>query len=350
MDELIARIAFSRLRGIARKRKREIMEASGPMAPLFEGRSGILDGASQQEIFSFREYDKIEGELAFLRKIGAEAITISDEAYPDSLRNIPDPPLVLYKKGALSLKGNVIAVIGSRIATDEGKHLAEKIGDTLSCLGITVVSGLARGIDASAHRGALKGQGKTIAVLGCGLNICYPSENRYLFNKIGEEGVLITEYGIGEKPLAGHFPERNRIIAGLAKGVLVVEASRRSGSLITARLGMEYGKEVMAIPGNIFNEESKGTNALIKQGATLIENIEDIVEACFPGVAMIEKPAVDMNEKEGYIYSIVGFHKIHVDEIIEKSEMAAQETMALLTMLEMKEAIREIAGGFYIRQ
>lgn len=350
MEELTALIAFSRLRSLNRIRKRQLIEGLPCIAPLFEGRARLHDEAAGQEISAFEGSAGIDAELAALEKMGARVVTIKDEAYPASLKNTPDPPLVLYKLGTLSTEGDTIAIVGSRRATDEGMNLSEKIADTLSALGITVVSGLARGIDASAHRGALKGRGKTVAVLGCGLDIRYPWENRKLFEKIAAEGTVVTEYGLGDPPIPRHFPERNRIIAGLSKGVLVVEASERSGSLITARLGVEYGKSVMAIPGSIFNEEYRGANALIKQGAKLVDTIEDIIAECFPGLKIIKKEPIDMDSTEDYIYSIIGHHRVHKDEVIEKSNMAAKDVMAVLTMLEMKEAIREIAGGFYIRK
>jgi DNA processing protein len=350
MEELKAFIAFSRLRSLKRTAKRQVAEELPCMAAIFEEDAGLFAGAVRQEILSFSAWSQIDEELAALQEIGGEAITIKDEAYPMSLKNIPDPPLVLFKKGPLPLDQNAVAIVGSRRATEEGINLSEKIADTLSSLGITVVSGLARGIDSSAHKGALAGPGKTIAALGCGLDICYPWENKHLYRKVGEVGSLVSEYSLGEKPLAHHFPERNRIIAGLSKGVLVIEAAERSGSLITARLGAEYGRSVMAIPGNIFSEDSKGTNALIKQGAKLVDSIDDVLAECFPDFKVIEKKPIDMNGDEDYIYSIIGPRKIHVDEVIEKSKMATKEVMAILTLLEMKDAIREVAGGFYIRK
>jgi DNA processing protein len=213
-----------------------------------------------------------------------------------------------------------------------------------------VISGLARGIDAAAHRGALKEKGKTVGVLGCGIDICYPSESRSLYDKIAQDGCILTEYAPGELPLKHHFPARNRIIAGLSRGVLVVEASQRSGSLITARLGLEYGREVMAVPGSVFDEEYRGANSLIKQGAKLIEGIDDIITTCFPGLTLKKDKQVDLNDDERYIYEIIGPLKIHVDEVIEKSGMETRHVMAILTNLELKEAIQGIPGGFYLRR
>ena len=212
------------------------------------------------------------------------------------------------------------------------------------------MSGLARGIDTAAHRGAVAEKGKTVTVLGCGIDICYPAENVRLFEKIGEEGLVLTEYSPGERPLRHHFPERNRIIAGLSKGVLVIEASGKSGSLITARLGLEYGREVMAVPGSIFNDEHKGANALIKQGAKLIAGIEDIITASFPDLQLKKEQQIKMDKDEDYVYSFIGHEKVHIDEVIDRTGMQAKNIMAMLTRLEMKEIIRGFPGGYYIRK
>jgi DNA processing protein len=195
----------------------------------------------------------------------------------------------------------------------------------------------------------MKGGGNTVGVLGCGIDICYPPENKNLFARMGEEGAIVTEYMPGEQPLPFHFPERNRIIAGLSKGILVIEASQRSGSLITARLGLEYGREVMAIPGSVFNEEYRGANKLIKEGAKLVDGIEDILTTCFPGLSFTHEEKVELDGDEKYIYALVGFTKVHIDEIIEKSRMEAKKVMAAMTGLEMKEVVRQLPGGFYIK-
>ena len=350
MEELTAIMALSRLKGLDAIQKKEVVDRYESIAQLFEGRIKHYNRDLKQKIKSFNEWGKIDKERAKLEKMGVNIITIKDSKYPKLLKNIPDAPIILYKKGRLKIGTDTIAIVGSRRATFEGMNLAEKIAHTLSSIGVTVVSGLARGIDSSAHKGALKEKGKTIGILGCGIDICYPSENMRLFEKMGEEGAILTEYSLGEKPLAFHFPERNRIIAGLSKGILVIEASKRSGSLITARLALEYGREVMAIPGSIFNEDYKGANTLIKEGAKLIDGIEDIITSCFPRLELKKEQSIDMDKDEDYIYSIIGFDKIHVDEVIEKSKMETKNVMAILTRLEMKEAIGSAPGGFYIRK
>jgi DNA processing protein len=349
MDERTACIALSRIRDLNNFQKREIAVGCEEIGPLFEGRTRSCDNALTASVSSFQDWKGIARDLKALEEMGAAVLTIKDKEYPQLLRNIPDAPIVLYKKGSFPLGTNTLAIVGSRRASFEGMNLAEKIAQTLSSVGITIVSGLARGIDSAAHRGALKDKGKTIGVLGCGIDICYPSENKKLFERMGDEAAILTEYMPGEQPLQFHFPERNRIIAGLARGVLVIEASQKSGSLITARLGLEYGREVMAIPGSVFNEEYRGANKLIKDGAKLVDGIGDIITTCFPGISLATKENVELDGNEEYIYALVGRQRTHIDEIIEKSKMEAKQVMAVLTRLEMKEIIRQLPGGFYIK-
>ncbi len=349
MDERIACIALSRTKGLNNIQRREIADRYGEIGPLFEGKTKYLNNSMAAPISLFKNWKGIMNDLKALEEMGASVITIKDKEYPQLLRNVPDAPMVLYKKGFLPPGTNTLAIVGSRRASFEGASLAEKIAETLSAAGVTIVSGLARGIDSAAHKGALRGEGKTIGVLGCGIDICYPPENRELFERMGDEGAILTEYIPGERPFRSHFPERNRIIAGLAKGVLVIEASERSGSLITARLGLEYSREVMAIPGSVFNEEYRGANKLIKEGAKLVDGIGDIITTCFPGISFAKKENVELDGNEKYIYALVGFQKTHIDEVIERSKMEAKQVMAVLTRLEMKETVRQLPGGFYIK-
>jgi DNA processing protein len=350
MDERLALIALSRIMGLHTFTKKAIVDSVESVAALFQGKTAHGDGEVRSRMASFDKWKELGREMKELERTGVEVVTIRDDSYPALLRQIPDPPVVFYRKGPMAIPSATLAIVGSRKATFEGMNLAEKAAQTLSSLGITVVSGFARGIDSSAHKGALKERGKTIAVFGCGIDICYPSENRALFERVGEEGVLLTEYGLGEQPLPYHFPERNRIIAGLAKGVLVVEASQKSGSLITARFALDYGREVMSVPGSVFNEGHRGANLLIKQGARLIDSVEDIVAGCFPGLRLATVQEVDMNGDEGYIYSILGSERVHVDEIIDKSRMETKNVMSVLTRLEMKDLVRQFPGGFYMKK
>jgi DNA processing protein len=337
----ISLFALSRIKGLSKFRKRQIAQM-------------IIDGIDPEIGISEKINDpnfrtEFERELDYLEKIGAQVLTILDDGYPLLLKEIPDAPILVYAKGPLKIKEETIGVVGSRKASYEGMNLAEKIGETLSSLGVTVISGLARGIDTSAHKGGLKGKGKTVAVLGCGIDVCYPAENRWLYEKISHEGLLLSEYPPGEPPISYHFPERNRIIAGMSKAVLVVEAPRKSGALITARLALDYGRDVMAIPGSVFDEAYSGTNLLIKEGARLVDRTEDILEFSFPHIRRERKGASELENEEEIVYSIIGERRTHIDEIIMKSRMDASKVLGILTKLEMKGVVRSFPGGFYLR-
>jgi DNA processing protein len=350
MDESLALFALARFKSLKNDRKKWIVDNYETVSALFEGKRSIADPSDRDAFRGFRGFKQLEAEATNLRKMGIRVITIKDEDYPELLKQIPDPPVVLFKKGELPFSARTFAIVGARRATFEGMAIAERIAETLSSAGIAIVSGLARGVDAAAHKGALRQPGKTIGVLGCGINICYPVENQALFEAMSKDGCLLTEYALGEKPLRHHFPERNRIIAGLSMGVLVVEASARSGSLITARLALEYGRDVMAIPGRVFDEAYKGANSLIKQGARLVEDIGDIVSYCFPDAEFRTKSSIDMDGDEDYIYGLMGIDRIHVDELIEKSKLETRKVVAVLTRLEMKDLVRSVPGGFYLRK
>ncbi len=350
MDELTAILCLARMQGVGYAQKKAILEGSERVASLFTGECKVEDPKLRAKLRSFKDFRKLEDEMATLEKTGVRILTLRDPLYPQQLRSIPDPPLAIYAKGPLEFNDRTIAIVGSRKATYEGMNLAERIAETLSSLGVSVASGFARGVDSSAHRGALKGKGSTVAVFGCGIDICYPAENKHLYDEVASKGLLVTEYAPGDPPIAQHFPARNRIIAGLSKGVLVIEATSRSGSLITARLALEYGREVLAVPGRVFDEEYKGANSLIKQGAKLVEGMEDIISACFPGLQVEKKERLEIDGDEDYIYRLMGLNKIHVDELAEKSGKAMKQLLPLLTKLEMKDLIRPLPGGFYLRK
>ena len=350
MDESLALLALSRLAGLKNDQKKLIVENYERVADFLFDRKQQIRASDRDAFLSVRGLKALEAEVSGLRRMGIEAITIKDGDYPELLKQIPDPPVVVYKKGELPVSPRAFAIVGARKATFEGMALAERIAETLSSAGITVVSGLARGVDAAAHKGALRQQGSTVGVLGCGIDICYPIENTPLFRSMAKEGALLTEYTLGEKPLKHHFPERNRIIAGLSMGVLVVEASAHSGSLITARLALDYGRDVMAIPGRVYDEAYKGANSLIKQGARLVEDIQDIVSCCFPDAEFRTRSEVELDRDEDYVYRLLSVDRLHVDELIEKSNIETRKVMAILTRLEMKDLIRSVPGGFYMRK
>ncbi|QTL98437.1 DNA-protecting protein DprA [Iocasia frigidifontis] len=309
-------------------------------------------GSLAAEIVKQRDKIKFEKVLQRIRSLNINFITINDQAYPVSLKNIYDPPPVLFYKGEYILDESCVAIVGSRKSTSYGRKIAEKMGYELAQKGITVVSGMARGIDTHGHLGSLKAKGKTIAVLGSGLDIIYPPENNELFNEIQHRGMVISEFPPGTKPLSGNFPQRNRIISGLSKGVLVVEASSRSGSLITASLALEQGRELFAIPGNINRTQSEGTNKLIKEGAKLVSSVNDILEELFiyseieehnqtayPELSADEEDVVKILQEEA---------ELDINQLIEMTEKSPAVINTILLKLELKGIISREAGNKYI--
>ncbi|MFB0527211.1 MAG: DNA-processing protein DprA, partial [bacterium] len=263
----------------------------------------------------------------------------------------------LYVKGKLLPEDRIaIAMVGTRRPTTYGKMVAEKLSKELAEREVSVVSGLARGIDTSSHKGALSGGGRTIAVLGCGIDICYPPENRALFDEISERGAVVSEFPMGTRPEKMNFPMRNRIISGLSLGAVIVEAGSRSGALITAECALEQGREVFAVPGNIFNLGTKGTHSLIKQGAKLVERCEDIIEEirCLRDVLPVS-PAikslgeVKLSQEEEKVYGLLSFEPIHIDLISKQSGLPINRISPVLMNLEIKGKIRQIAGKMFLR-
>lgn len=283
MEDIRYWIWLSRIEGLNPKLLNDLLEKFDSPKELWNKTKEELIAEGVKEIYADRIVNdfykqNLGSYLKYMSKNNIEIITIKDKDYPDKLKVIYDPPIVLYIKGNKTiLNKNSMAIVGCRLCTEYGKSVAKKIAYNLSMNNINVISGLARGIDSSAHKASLSGTGKTVAVVGCGLDRVYPEENRDLFNEIIKSGgAVISEYVIGTKPLAKNFPQRNRIISGLSNGVIVVEAGLKSGTLITADFALEQGKDVYAIPGNINCPNSYGTNDLIKQGAKIITDIKDI--------------------------------------------------------------------------
>ncbi|HDD45165.1 MAG TPA: DNA-protecting protein DprA [Candidatus Desulfofervidus auxilii] len=288
---------------------------------------------------------KAEALFKKIKNLGLEIITYNDDKYPKLLKEIFDPPLILYIKGNKDLLNTTcIAIVGTRRASFYGIKMATKLAIGLAESGITVVSGLARGIDAAAHKGALQAKGKTIAVLGCGLDVIYPKENEKLFNEIAEKGALISEFLPGTPPLAHNFPIRNRIISGLSLGVVVVEAALKSGSLITANLALEQGKEVFAVPGPI-DESRKGTHNLLKQGAKLVEDVSDILEEFHFYSKTVTLNLDPLQEK---ILSLLDTPKT-LEEIAIILNENITNLSATLTLLEVQGLIKQLPGKQYIK-
>ncbi|MBW2610142.1 MAG: DNA-protecting protein DprA [Deltaproteobacteria bacterium] len=295
--------------------------------------------------------------LRQIEECGARLITYSDPAYPPALKEIHDPPMLLYIKGKdIPANLSFIAMVGSRNATHYGLKAAEKIGQGLARRGLGVVSGMARGIDSASHWGCLNGRGFTIAVLGTGIDIVYPASNKKLFKQITQKGAVISEFPIGTPPAPNNFPARNRLISGLCRGVVVVEATKNSGSLITASLALEQGREVFAVPGSIDSFKSTGCHFLIKQGARLVENSDDVLDELglnYPYALKTdtfkEKPMPPMDESERTIYEIIGDYPIHIDQIARQGNIEPGEVSGTLMRMELKGMIRQLPGKMFVR-
>lgn len=354
-------IGLKAISGIGNVTFRRLLEHFETPEAVFSASSDSLanvKGVTQaicNEISSNRWRIFAEKECEGLKNSSARLVTFTDEEYPKSLFEIPDPPPFLYVIGSLHHCTHAIAVVGSRKATSYGLMSAKKLSEKLAQAGVTIVSGGARGIDTAAHNGALAVDGKTVAVLGCGIDKIYPPENKSLFEKITVNGCLVSECWLGTMPLAENFPRRNRIISGLSKGVLVVEAAEKSGSLITAQYALEHGRDVFAVPGSILSTVSKGCNRLIKQGAKLVDCVEDILEELpsFSGIkTSLNQPSLpqrtfSLSPKEATIYELLTRSPLHIDDIINQSELTAAEVSSMLLTLELKGGIIPLPGGHY---
>ncbi len=300
----------------------------------------------------------IDATLAWLQLPGNHLLTLADAAYPGALLEIADPPPLLYLKGRLELLSRpALAVVGSRNASLQGVANAEHFSCALSEAGLTIVSGLALGIDAAAHRGGLRGAGSTIAVIGTGIDIVYPHSNRALAGLIAEQGCIVSEYALATPPLPANFPRRNRLISGLARAVLVIEAAARSGSLITARMAGEQGRDVFAIPGSIHSALAKGCHALIKQGAKLVESADDVlVELQWPsatvGAAPALAPALDHAQQEPQqqaLLAALGHDPVDLDSLAQRAGLDAASVIGQLLTLEMDGLVERLPGGLFQR-
>ncbi len=293
-----------------------------------------------------------------LRSESIEILTLEDPHYPSNLAAIHDPPAVLFVRGEVQPRDLVaVAVVGSRMASPAGLCYTERLCAELVQYGVTVVSGLAVGIDSAAHRGALQGKGRTLAVLGCGLDVDYPLSNRGLREKIAASGALLSEFALETQPAAGHFPLRNRIISGLALGVVVVEAAQRSGSLITARMALEQGREVFAVPGPAGSFLSAGPHNLLKQGARLVETADDILEEIRPLITRPRRtpaqasvggaPPGQLGAQDLLVLEALGNERKHIDELSRALEMPISRLMAVLQDLELKGLVQQLPGKNY---
>ena len=308
--------------------------------------------------------DKYRGwaatELRNVEKKGYRLVAFGDEDYPTLLAQTPDPPVVLYVRGLFETLGKTsIAIVGTRRCSRYGKEIARRIAGELAALGVTVTSGLALGIDGEAHRGALDASGRTVAVLGSGIDEIYPPEHAGLAREVEGSGAIVSEFPLGSKPRKENFPRRNRIISGLSRGVLVVEAPVRSGALITARTATDQGREVFAIPGRIDNPNASGCHSLIRDGAKLVESVKDILEEIAPQLAgraapSIEtkspEPALELSAEERAVYAVIEKDPLAIDTIIAESGLDASAAAGALLTLQLKQIIEKLPGNRYVRK
>jgi DNA processing protein len=361
--ELAGWLRLAGTEGVGLETARKLLAAFGPPEHIFSADFSALRNVVPERIARNLVADPsdqiravIENTLEWAAQSGNRVLTLADTEYPKSLLEIADPPLLLHVKGRLNLlSSNALAVVGSRNATAQGVLNAEKFSETLSRAGWTIVSGMALGIDSAAHRGGLLGAGSTIAVIGTGADIVYPARNRALAHQLAEEGCIVSEYPLGMPGLAANFPRRNRLISGLARGVLVVEAADQSGSLITARMAADQGRDVFAIPGSIHSPLSKGCHQLIKQGAKLVESAEDILEELGGAHTRIQITRRDRDvspalpaEAAGLLATI-GYDPVTPDQLGQRTGLDAAYLAAHLLELELQGSVELLAGGAYRR-
>ncbi|MCX8108375.1 MAG: DNA-processing protein DprA [Verrucomicrobiae bacterium] len=359
-------IALNMIEHVGPVRVRQLLERFGSAPAILSASKADLmqvEGIGEETADAISRWEQevdLSGELQRIADFGCEVLTQEDESYPELLRQIYDPPLVLYVKGSLcSRDKNAVAVVGSRRATHYGLESARRLAYQLAYVGVTVVSGGARGIDTAAHQGALSAKGRTIAVLGTGINIVFPPENVALFEKIASNGAVITQFPFNRPADKQSFPIRNRIVAGMTLGTVVVEAGLNSGALITAGMAVDCGRQLFAVPGRIDSPQSKGCHDLIKKGAKLCESAEDILsefEYLFPPSAragiwpgQVSLPALMLSEPEQRILQVVDADEITIDEIIQRTGLQASAVSAALLALEMKRLVRQLPGKRFVR-
>ena len=390
-------LALRRVHGVGPRTCRLLIDKFGSPEKIFSlsadeiGAAGVARNAARA-IVEFRDFEPLEKELCELPNLGARMIKWTDDDYPANLRQIADPPPFLFVRGTASLTDpNCIAIVGARAASDIGRRMAQRLGLELAAKGFTVVSGLARGIDGEAHQGALDAHGKTLAVLGCGVDVIYPPEHRKLADAIiAGGGALISELPIGSQPLAENFPTRNRILSGLCLGVVIVEAAEKSGSLITARMALEQDRQVFAVPGSPLTGKTRGSNRLLKEGAKLVECVEDVIEELAPQMVrrlpaaeplpravrievavtretqkvesspkrVASTPATAMptsvnshqlvaDSAATVLTYLTDTERLHVDSIIEASGLNAQTVLRLLLELELDGRVTQHPGKLF---
>jgi DNA processing protein len=351
-------LGFSLIPTIGTKRLLTLLNSFGDLAAAWTASEGDLrsvgvEGEPLKNLLQFRRSLDPDAEMAKVERVGAHIVTLVDEAYPALLRDLPDAPALLYVRGSLLPSDSLaIGVVGTRKATVYGLDAARDLSKQLAQNSITVISGLAQGIDTAAHRGALAGGGRTLAVTGCGIDTIYPPQNRDLAADIMSNGAIVTEFSVGAPPDKRNFPRRNRVISGMSLGVLVIEAPVSSGALITAESAAEQGRDVFAVPGNIFNANSHGTNRLIQDGAKLVQSVEDILNELHIAHhdARTRTQTVQIvpeSETEAQIIAHLSADPIHVDDLARACGMPIAAVTSVLTILELKGLARKIGSMQY---
>lgn len=367
MDSHEAFVALNLIEGVGPVRARSLIEHFGDApAVLAASKSQLLHvrNIGDETATAIANWEKdidLAGEMKRLTDFGCRVLIQSDEEYPASLQEIYDPPMVLYVKGALSAKDkNSVALVGSRQTTHYGIETARKLAYQLAYIGVTVVSGGARGIDTAAHQGALAAKGRTVCVLGTGISIVFPPENKELFDRIAENGAVVSQFPFNRNGDKQSFAIRNRIVAGMTLGTVVVEADLNSGALITANFAIEYGRQVFAVPGRIDSPRSKGCHDLIKKGAKLCEGAEDILsefEYLFPASNRPPSagetgvlPALELSENEQRVLDTLRKDDdTSIDEVIRKSGLPSSAVSVALLSLEMKRVVKQLPGKLFVR-
>ncbi len=366
MDSKEALVALNMIDHVGPVRVRQLLEVFGEApAILSASRQRLLQvrGIGEETAEAIVQWEQsidLKGELQRVHDFGCHILIQADEAYPELLRQIYDPPTVLYVKGSLTSKDkNGVALVGSRMTTHYGVEVARKLAYQLAYAGVTVVSGGARGIDTAAHQGALSGKGRTVAVLGTGINLVFPSENAELFERIAATGAIITQFPFNRSADKQSFPIRNRIVAGMTLGTVVIEANLTSGALITANMAVDNGRQVFAVPGRIDSPRSKGCHELIKKGAKLCECAEDILsefEYLFPPTNRPPGPSetgvlpgLTFSATEQKIYDAIGSEELSIDELIQQTALPSSTVSVALLGLEMKRVIRQLPGKVFLR-
>jgi DNA processing protein len=357
VDEKQYWVGFNLVKGIGARRMQSLLAYFGDAASAWKAPAEMLQAAGLSArlvhtVLQVRESGVLEQTWARIEALNIQVLTWNDPSYPQRLTELDQSPPVLYMRGELCAEDEwTVAIVGTRRPTAYGKQVAEEVAGSLARQGITVVSGLARGIDAIAHHAAMTSGGRTLAVLGSGVDQIYPPEHRALAEKIMAHGAIISDYAPGTPPEAANFPPRNRIISGLSRAVVVVEAGLESGALITAAFAADQGREVFAVPGSIYAVQSKGTNILIQQGARPLLSAQDILQTLNLGMApqqQAARTALPADAVEAELYSILSQEPMHVDEIRAKTHIPIEKVSAALVMMELKGMVRQVGGMQYV--